>query len=216
MSNEYDNTEENYTNTGWGALDDVQRGSAGLAWLDFRQGRGDTADLRLLEIKGVRQKQFKSDPPYQVLEMKIEVHSRNGQPCAPTEHMTNPKSAWCINIKKTINEIAKKHGWDGAPQSLGQYAEHVPSYLMKWTRNDDPKSRMGNIDVEIIRNINEEETPFDAPQDELLNKLHAANNLGQLDDAMRAHFKGLDDAAQAEARKLYVNRKAALDIDIGW
>ncbi|QDP55280.1 MAG: hypothetical protein Unbinned400contig1002_10 [Prokaryotic dsDNA virus sp.] len=206
-----------YKTSGWDAINDVRKGG-GLPWLDFKQGRGDTAMLRLLEIKGTRQKSYKGGEPYQVLEMRVEVHERNGMEIAPEEHMCNPKSAWCIGIKKAINEIAEREGWDGNPGNLGNYAEHVPFYKMRWTRNDDPNTRMGNIDVQILGRIDskEEDVPFHTEEDQAFEAIAAATSVDELDAIIKLCWDKLTPEQKVNAKARYEAKKSDLTGDLPW
>lgn len=218
MTEENNNDPIEYDSSGWDALDTVRKGGS-LPWLDFQQGRGDTAVVRLLEIKGTRQKSYRGGDPYQVLEMRVEVHERNGETIKPEIHMTNPKSSWCIDIKRAVNEIAKKEGWDGSPETLGKYAEHVPFYLMRWTRNDDGVTRMGNIDVDLQDRIDSPlDVPFHEEEDhtDFFNALKTANNLEELDTTIKLGWKALPQAERIKAKKAYETKKAELEaIDLG-
>jgi hypothetical protein len=210
-----------YQNAGWGALDDVRKGG-NLPWLDFQQGRGDTAIVRLLEIKGTRQKSFKGGEPFQVLEMRVEVHERNGEQVKPEENLCNPKSAWCIGIKKAVNEIAKNEGWDGDPATLGDYAEHVPFYTMRWTRNDDPQTRMGNIDVEVLGRIDAvtdigfDDTPAKPNTPQVFEALDAATSVDELDTIIKLAWKDLDQTQRSKAKAAYEAKKIDITGDLPW
>jgi len=214
--NDNGNNEIVYESTGWDSLNEIQRSGAGLPWLDFKQGQGDTATLRLLEIKGTRSKSYKGGEPYQVLEMRVEVHSRNNVDCTPEEHLTNPKAAWCLGIKGAINSIAKKNGWNGNPSELGRYASFVPNYMMRWTRNDDRDTRMGKIDVDILGEVGE--TPFDSPEDALISKIQSAKTIAEMDEAFKntKEWEGLPPDVKDTIRGLYAKRKEEIGQDIPW
>ena len=133
--------------------------------------------------------------------------------------MTNPKSSWCIDIKRAVNEIAKKEGWDGSPETLGQYAEHVPLYLMRWTRNDDGVTRMGNIDVELQDRIDSpKDVPFHEEEDhtDFFKALKTATSLEELNTILKLGWKALPQAERIKAKKAYETKKAELAaIDLG-
>jgi len=228
-------TEENYDSTGYGSLDDVKAPEgAGGHWLDFKQGRGDSAVVVLQDVIGVQQKQFRNSEPYQVLVMDIDVYERNGeaptdrdgQPLEPgTKFRTNPKSPWCLDIKAAINELAKRSGWDGSPDTFARHAPAHRNFLMRWTRNDNA-FRQGHIDVEILgaapdtstntqpdQKTSEEKpeavTPWKkpkSPEADMVEALNQAASESELDNIMQMGWGAIPKPLQEKVQGAYQRR----------
>lgn len=153
MHNQEQPHEIQYESTGWGSLSEARNQSG--EWLDFKQGQGDSAVLRIVEVIGTRTKQFRNSKPRKVLEMSIEVFSHNSEEYNPPRMMrTNPNAAWCNEIRKEAESVAVTAGWDETPQTFHEYADEISNYWLRITRNDSTQTNRGHLDVENLGHVN--------------------------------------------------------------
>lgn len=201
-----------YEATGWDALEDTKPSD----WLDFKQGQGDTHVVTIDRILGTRMKSFRGAPPKKHLELECTLYSSNGVDFDPPRKVkTNPRASWCGQIRKVAEELARKHGWDGSRNSYGEYAAVLHRYYLRITRNDNPVTNAGKLDVEILGDIDAEAGPEAPPTPGVANHFHAIENAGTIEDLQIAFRKAWTSTTNVgsrdEFKAAYESRKHVLN-----
>ena len=203
MSYDNNDQQQDYDMTGLNALRETSGGGAG-EWLDFKQGRGDTHVVRIVNILGVRAKAGYKGAIKKVLEMDLELFESNGQVFNPPKMVrTNPTAHWCKPITACIDTIAKEGGWDGNERTYAQYAANAYGRILRMTRNDNEASKVGRIDCENIGSANDyqntsEDQPFDTKENESIDShvinIRGASTLEELKIIFTEAYRSTRDA----------------------
>lgn len=215
MQNAYDQNEVQYESTGWGAMSDTKTSSG--EWLDFKQGRGDTHVLRILEIHGIRMKSFRGGRPNKHLEMTVELWESNGEKFNPPKTVkTNPRASWCNELRKEAERVASSAGWDGQPKTYGNYANTIGDYYIRVTRNDDVNTNRGHLTVQNLGHLDDQgdDTGTKPPANTNSHDIAIlqAQTQDELRDVFGAAWQSTTDKAEREAFKaLYEQQKEAID-----
>ena len=211
----YQQQSDEYTSTGWGAMSDTKSDSGN--WLDCKQGQGDTHVVRIIEVHGIRMKSFRGGRPNKHLEMSLELWESNGEKFdEPQIVKTNPRASWCGQIRKESERLAAEAGWDGDARTFGKYANEIGNYYLRLTRNDDPNTNRGYIDVENLGHIDDQgdDTGTAAPaatnNDPHIAAINGAESEDDLRAAFSAAFTSTNDPAQRAAYKAAYDQQKAL------